>query len=119
MTEQILLALLVGHYLADFGLQTHEQAIEKYKGAWELVSHVSVYTLVMFLVYLTFDMNLNHAFIFAVITWVSHYVTDVITSNIGKPFWRREDPHNGFVVIGMDQIAHYLQLYITVKFLII
>jgi hypothetical protein len=39
---------------------------------------------------------------FTLITFATHWVIDLFSSNIGKPFWRDKDYHNGFVVVGAD-----------------
>lgn len=119
MTERVLLIILLIHYLADFGLQTHEQSKEKYKGGEMLFYHVGVYSLIWFFGYLFIEWNLLNAITFTTITFVTHWVTDLITSNLGRSFWKKEDFHNGFVIIGFDQILHYIQLYITIKWLIL
>ena len=46
-----------------------------------------------------------------------HWVTDFLTSRIGKPFWDKGDFHNGFVVVGFDQVLHYIQLVATLLML--
>lgn len=61
--------------------------------------------------------------VFALITFVLHTVTDYFTSRITSKFFNPvdgEDPdfHNGFVVIGFDQVLHHLQLWFTYLFVI-
>lgn len=119
--ESLLIYILLLHFLADFALQTHGQATGKGEGKsffnkW-LFYHVSTYSLV-WLIGSYILMNDYRCLIFFGITFVSHYVTDWFTSRIGKPFWHNNDYHNGFVVVGFDQILHYLQLYFTFKFLL-
>lgn len=114
MTESLFILILVIHFLADFGLQTHEQAINKSTSILWLLRHTYVYTLIWFMVCLSL-MPLLSALIFAGITFAAHTVTDYITSRIAKKFFDKQDLHNGFVVIGMDQVLHYLQLHYTFK----
>jgi hypothetical protein len=115
----IFLIIIVVHFLADFCLQTHEQAMGKGEGwtLWNtwLFYHVSTYSIIWFITILALEDSLRSAFIFTLITYVSHYITDWVTSRIGKPFWEKKDYHNGFVVVGFDQILHYVQLYYTFK----
>jgi hypothetical protein len=57
------------------------------------------------------------AALFSAVTFVGHTATDYITSRCSKKYFSKNDYHNGFVVIGFDQILHYLQLYFTYKLL--
>lgn len=124
--EFILFYILIIHFLADFGLQTHEQAVGKGEGKpffnKMLFYHVGVYTLIWVLALLgiknLFGLTFLDCIIFGVITFISHYITDYITSRIGKPFWSKGDFHNGFVVVGFDQVLHYTQLYFTFKYIL-
>jgi len=118
LTEKLLLFILVIHFLADFAMQTHEQATTKYKCTEGLFWHVAVYSLVwLFSSYFIFK-DIEKCVQFTVITFIFHWITDAITSNVSKSFFDKKDFHNGFVVIGFDQILHYLQLYLTFKFLL-
>ena len=104
--------ILVIHFLADFGLQTHEQATLKGTSNKFLFYHITVYTLVWGVVYLTLPVEQSFIewFFFCLLIGIPHYIVDWCTSRIGKPFWENKDLHNGFVVVGADQIAHYLCL---------
>jgi hypothetical protein len=118
MTDKLFLFILLIHFLADFGLQTHEQATNKGKSNKWLAYHVGVYTIIWFIAsFIWFD-DFFKAFVFSVITFAFHFGTDYTTARIGKPFWENKDLHNGFVVVGFDQILHYIQLYYTFKFLL-
>lgn len=108
--------IIVIHFLADFGLQTHEQATNKSSSDKYLFYHVGVYSLVWLLV--TLPILGVYSVAFSTITFVCHFATDYTSSRIGKPFWEKKDLHNGFVVIGFDQMLHYLQLYLTFKLLL-
>ncbi len=120
----ILIHFLLIHYLADFVLQTNDQAMNKGVGnklfnKW-LFYHVSTYTLIWFISLLSlqgiYGLSVTDCLIFSIITFISHYITDWITSRIGKVFWDKKDLHNGFAMVGIDQIFHYLQLYYTFKY---
>lgn len=113
MTERLFLFILLIHFLADFGLQTHEQATKKSSDWLMLFYHVGVYSLVWLIgAWVWFD-SVIIAIIFAAITFMSHYITDAITARVSKPFFTNNDYHNGFVVVGFDQILHYIQLWLT------
>jgi hypothetical protein len=116
MKTELFIYMQVIHFLADFALQTSDQAKYKSENNRMLLYHVLTYSVVWFLaVYIVFG-NHTDAFIFAVITFICHFITDYCTSRIGKPFWEAKDYHNGFVVVGFDQMLHFLQLYYTFAF---
>ena len=116
MTEQLFLFILLIHFLADFGLQTHDQATQK-SGNWMMLSyHVGVYSLIWLLAAWAMFGAFTPAFIFAGITFTAHFITDAITSRVSKPFFENDDYHNGFVVVGFDQVLHYIQLWLTFDF---
>jgi hypothetical protein len=102
--------MLLIHFLADFALQTHEQATLKSTSNKFLIYHVGTYSLVWLLALLPF-FGFWAAILFSSITFVAHFCTDYVTSRVGKPFWAKQDLHNGFVVVGADQILHALQLW--------
>lgn len=106
------------HFLADFALQTHDQAINKSKSNRWLFYHVGVYSLIWLIAIVAYGYSFDTAFIFSSITLVAHFVTDWITSRIGKPFWEKNDYHNGFVVIGFDQLLHFIQLIYCWEYII-
>lgn len=120
MTElKIFLVMLFVHWFADFVLQSDAQAKGKSQGKsfWnkQLFHHVATYTAVWALVYFLLPFQEIYVrpvgwFIFVLLIGVPHYVTDWITSRIGKVYWDRGDAHNGFCVVGLDQIIHYVSL---------
>jgi hypothetical protein len=113
----IIIFILIIHFLADFCLQTNDQALLKSKDLKHLQRHVLNYSLVWFLASYCLLGSWLLALSFACATYSAHILTDYITSRIGKPFWESKDYHTGFVVVGADQVAHYLQLIYTYKIL--
>ena len=105
-----LVFVLLIHFLADFGLQTHDQATGKSTSLKWLTYHVGVYSIMWLLASWFYFDYFWIALIFSSITFICHWVTDWLTSRIGKPFWDKQDFHNGFVVVGFDQVLHYIQL---------
>jgi len=114
MSDKFFIFMILIHFLADFGLQTHEQAINKSSSNKFLFYHVGVYSLIWLLATMSLGWK---CLIFAGITFVLHFITDYITSRISKPFFAKNDYHNGFVVVGFDQVLHMLQLFYTIKLL--
>lgn len=113
MTLTVYLFQLLTHWFADFCLQTDEQAKGKATSIKLLTFHVSIYTVISSIMWYFLLWDWQKCVIFAIITFVSHFITDFITSKISKPFWEKGDVHNGFIIVGFDQILHYIQLYIT------
>lgn len=113
ITFSTLIFVLLIHFLADFGMQTHEQATGKSTSLKWLTYHVGVYSIVWLLASWFYFDYFGIALIFAAITFIAHWITDFITSRVGKPYWDKQDLHNGFVVVGFDQVLHYLQLFGT------
>lgn len=112
MTELVIIVLLA-HWVADFILQTDWQAKNKSINNKALLSHVATYSGLMFIVALALFLDVQKAFIFWLVTFGAHGLTDYCTSRIVKKYYEKGDTHNMFVVIGFDQILHYLQLYST------
>ena len=116
MSFSTFLFILLIHFLADFGLQTHDQATGKSTSTKWLTYHVGVYSIIWLLASWVYYDNFAQAITFATITFILHWITDFLTSRIGKPFWDKQDFHNGFVVVGFDQVLHYIQLVGTIIF---
>jgi ABC-type multidrug transport system permease subunit len=111
--SSFLLYILIIHYLADFVLQTVDQSKLKSTDNRMLAYHVATYSFVwLFASYIIYEKPAQ-AIAFAAITFIFHFATDWATSRIGKKFWEKSDYHNGFNVVGFDQILHYVQLYAT------
>lgn len=115
---QFILFILLIHFLADFGLQTHEQATNKSTSLRFLMYHVGVYSIIWFLASYCIFGDWTKAFLFAIITFLAHFITDFITSKTSSSFFKKQDFHNGFVVVGFDQILHYIQLWYTFQILL-
>jgi len=103
------------HWFADFVLQTDEQAKKKSTSITMLTYHVLVYTLVWAVASYFYFHDVGKCLIFAGITGICHWITDFVTSRVQKPFWDKKDYHNGFVLVGFDQVLHYIQLDMTIK----
>lgn len=115
MEGRTFLLILVVHFLADFVLQTHWQASNKSTNLRALMYHVLTYSLTWFAIVSIFTNNIEAGFMFFVVTFITHLTTDYITSKEVKRYFDNKDFHNGFVVIGFDQVLHYVQLYLTFK----
>lgn len=103
------------HWLFDFFLQTKEQAEGKSKSNFWLHKHVQTYTLGLLVMgtlnwaYFKFDWSM-------LILWVlfnggMHFLTDYVSSRASSLLFKEDNYHDGFVVIGADQLVHYTTLF--------
>lgn len=122
MNILIVLAILLAHWIADFIMQTNEQATGKSINNYLLTQHVGSYTAYMCasigaLQLMTGTFDLLNLAIFSVITFSCHWITDYFTSRLNTKLWKKGDTHNFFVSIGFDQWLHTVQLLLTYKLL--
>ena len=122
MNLTIIFLLLFTHWVADFIFQTHWQATNKSKNNMALAAHVGTYTLIWLLFLYGYVIGNQMTFtpmmfLFIPITFVAHFCTDYVTSRITSYLYKKEDFHNFFVVIGFDQLLHYLQIFLTFSWL--
>ena len=126
------ITLLATHFVGDFILQSDWMALNKSKNLRALVAHVLIYSLCF----------LPFGVIFAMITFLTHLITDAATSQITSKLWfieldeqydtgRRDGVyfarhearvfgdrrHWFFVAIGADQLIHYITLGATYTWL--
>ena len=106
--------ILLCHYIFDFILQTHWQAANKSKNNIALLSHVLTYTVgIIVAATLNFGyFSLINVAIFILLNSCLHFVTDYFTSRVSCKLFSK-DWHNFFVVVGGDQLCHYLTLFGT------
>ena len=117
------------HYVADFIFQAEEWAENKSKSNKALLNHVSTYsTFWVFASCVLFGVNfpghtmewyVSHSIGFAMVTFILHFITDYITSRIvskrfADKYYGSPIPNFGaFTIIGLDQVLHYAQLFLT------
>lgn len=105
------------HFLADFALQTHWQAVNKSSNSDALFQHTITYGLCILI--LGFGLlNGGDAVIFGLVNFAIHSGVDAITSKLTKFFFDKKDYHNGFVVVGADQFIHVATLVGTYLMLV-
>lgn len=110
--------LLAIHWLADFVCQTHWQASNKSKSLNALARHVASYTAVLF-VGATLLLGASQAVaLFILVNGILHFATDFFTSKWSSHLYARQDWHNFFVVIGLDQFIHQVTLAATFAWLV-
>lgn len=100
------LGILTLHFIADFLLQDDWMAQNKSSNFKALSVHVAVYTL-------PFALFFNWKF--AAFTYATHFIVDMASSRLTTHLWQKGERHWFFVVIGADQLAHYIFLFIAYK----
>jgi len=115
----MVLLIIAIHFFADFVCQSHDMAINKSKSNYWLTYHVLVYTLVTFLAWHfcilqpPMEFDVTNLALFVGLIFSTHWITDYISSRFTSKFFGKGDSHNGFVVVGLDQVAHYIQLFLA------
>lgn len=112
-----ILTVLLCHYIFDFHLQTDEMAKNKSKCNFTLLQHCLIYGVgIVVLSILNFDClgkspDCFFGFIFA--NFALHFLTDFVTSRATSPLFGESRFHDGFAVVGADQLIHYATLFGT------
>lgn len=125
----IYLILLFIHWVADFVLQTDKQEKNKSKNNKALISHTLNYSLVWLLLGIFWSISSNiftnfkylfppgGVLLFTGITFILHTITDYFTSRINARLWKEGKVHLFFVSIGFDQFLHFVQLFLTYRYI--
>ena len=100
----VLMALLVSHFIGDFILQSDRLAINKSSSNSILFQHILMYSIPFLLFFNP---------IFVLFNAVLHFMTDYTTSRVAKGFRNRGDNHNFFITIGFDQFIHMVTLSLS------
>lgn len=101
--------LLIAHFIGDFLLQTDKQAKGKSSSNILLTEHIASYIIPFVLIGFLIPISLA----FLVVTFLTHFATDWISSRITKKLWVEQKVHWFFAVIGADQLVHALTLIWT------
>lgn len=120
-----IITLLYAHFMADFVFQTHKMATQKSDDVRVLTTHILMYAMIFFFAFtlvgyvfaeyynIEFSKWLSMSFGITIINSIFHFMIDYFTSKATKYFWKKEDYHNFFVVIGFDQLLHVSLLIIS------
>lgn len=115
------------HYIFDFICQTRWQAENKYNNIEALSNHVIVYSWGMDFATSLFlygcGVSLSGSIFCGGLSWcyfaLTHFVTDFITSKISHNYFSKKDYHMGFVIVGIDQLIHFLTITIPLFILVL
>jgi len=97
------LSLVIIHFLGDFLAQNDWMAIHKSKRLDALTLHVLAYTSVLFVVLISLDYRSDLALLFAVTTFLAHWVTDFFTSKLSRKLFWMTGPYTGVTQLRMGQ----------------
>ena len=118
MTTGVLIGLIwimFIHWFADFVFQTNYMAQNKSSKIEALVLHIAVYTVILFIGTLMFlsepyYLSLQKIINFVIVNGIFHFVIDFFTSKATSKLWKEGKIHEFFVVIGFDQLFHFIIL---------
>ena len=123
---KIAFIIIVIHFIADFICQDEKWAIGKSKSWSCLLSHTFTYSCIwLFPIVFLFPRDWTafnyvvNSFLFVIITFIAHTITDYFTSRVTSKLYAKGKfgssiPNLGFFsMIGFDQVLHYAQLFLT------
>lgn len=130
LTLGTVIFLIVVHFIADFVFQDVNHATQKSKSKEALTKHVLIYTAVWYVALIIWMPSTDGTFqesfqeflkvlMFCGVTAVFHWCTDYVSSKItARQFaagrYGTHIPNLGaFTTIGLDQVAHHVQLLTT------
>ncbi len=119
----MVVAVLLGHWLADFVWQPHWMSMRKSKEWWVLIQHGARITLGGIFV-AGVIVAIDKGSLFGIVAWallngVAHVAIDSVTSRITSRLYAKGDFHNFFVVIGFDQFLHTAFAVATLVWLVL
>lgn len=103
LSFEFIVCVLTIHWLADFCLQTHEQAQNKSKNFGALLRHCGTYT---FALIVAFGFK-GQAFVaWGILNGFFHTLIDAATCRVTSTLYNEKRYHDFFVTIGADQLIH-------------
>ena len=119
-----LLFIIFIHWVADFVLQTHHMSLRKSSSHYYLTLHVLVYTFSTIMAWsivlplIGFHLTTLTISIAFLLIFLLHWLTDYFTSRKTSKLYKEEKYHDFFVMIGFDQVLHYIQLFFIFNYII-
>lgn len=110
----VILTILFFHFLGDTILQSSAMAKNKHKSHAALFKHAISYTIPWLLpAYFWTDGNWALILAFMCITFGMHSALDYITCRMRDRCEKAQEERKKCVVMGIDQMLHYAQLFLT------
>lgn len=103
------LDVVAAHLVGDYLLQGDAMAARKLRCGWTRAWHVTVYTLPFFGVALLNGHGWARVFLFLLLVWVTHFLTDSVRWQLGSSW-----PQKALMV---DQAIHLATLALLVRVL--
>ncbi|MCC7303270.1 MAG: DUF3307 domain-containing protein [Bacteroidia bacterium] len=118
MIESVLF-IVITHFVADFLCQTDKMALNKSHSLKWLSLHVLTYTAVLGVSSTIFMQaaGWGNILLFIGMNGGLHFITDFFTSKATSRLYKLESKHWFFVMIGLDQMIHYLCLFLTLEYI--
>lgn len=119
MKLSLIISILAAHWIADFVMQTDRMAKGKSSSNLVLLEHIYFYTSCLGLILLISSVlwmkaeSILPLCAFVSMNSVAHFTTDYFTSRWTSRLWKEQRVHAFFVVIGFDQLLHYVVLFGT------
>lgn len=105
------IAIIWGHFIGDFILQSDKMALNKSKSNFYLFYHVTVYMMPFMICSAWIDTRVLIPWL--VSNFILHFITDYISSRTASYYWNNNKRHQFFVTIGFDQAVHITCLVVT------
>lgn len=109
MDIKIIFLLISLHFVADFLLQNDKMALNKSSSVKWLVIHCFVYYLPFYIVEVAGLLPVG----FSILNGTIHFMIDFISSKVSKKFYNLNNRYLFFLIIGLDQLIHYVTLFLT------
>lgn len=103
----VVLWILVAHFVGDFIMQTDAMAKGKSTSNVVLFHHVTWYIIPLIFV----SVVLMIPALWVVINGAAHFAVDYFTSRRSSRLWAEGRVHDFFVTVGFDQLLHYSILF--------
>ena len=119
----IILIILIAHFIGDFVLQSDKIASNKSKNSEILYVHCWLYSIPFYVsgtIISIIDSKWNSKECILFGLWILfnihfHFVIDYVTSRITSKLWVNNKRHLFFTAIGADLLIHYIVLLVTYK----
>jgi len=119
------LFIIFVHWVSDFVLQTQHMSTRKSSSNYYLTLHVVIYSFATILGWalvlplLGIHLYSGPVWLAFLLIFVTHWITDYFTSRRTSKLYKEEKYHDFFVVIGFDQVLHYVQLLLIFNYIIL
>jgi|AntRauTorcE11898_2_1112593.scaffolds.fasta_scaffold01709_3 hypothetical protein len=123
MQPQIIVLILLAHYVADFLLQSRYMADNKSHRFDVLSFHVSIYgmmlTLILFPIFMYAGVPAFDTAVYLLLNTILHLITDYFTSKASSRAFSDKNIYKGMAIIGFDQFIHSTCLLVSYLLLLV